>query len=698
MYVESYPTKVASVVAIQAVRPDDNPAYPAPFATYAKDCGHWLGYEQIYDNRDMLTIANTMNAAVASSATYFQTNVGGGGHCCWNTWYDPTHTDSYALNGTSGNWSVYQYMVTWSGCTTGAPMPPSVSAGSNQTVNLGTSAPSAPASGANFNFSNAPAAVSGWTNMSGAPGTLAVTAKDPSGIQLSSVSTANWSAYLGGTSYNGNGENTPGYFGNASVTINNWYQYGETQAVYDSTRPQLLATGLAVGTAYTVKLSGSIAFPFDASPTSYRIKGQNSYGPANVDLDSTGNNGASFSSVYPDASGSIRIFVNTVSGQSQLAPLNGLQIIPSGSTAQAQTAQSTTTASVILDGTASGKNGATISKTAWTETSGAAATIVSPSSLTTSVTGLVAGTYNFLLTATDNHGLTASSTVSVTVDASIPSGSPGVIQVDLYGGTNPYGNAAWNDWNAAGATASPVTSSPFTYSNGSPSPVTATLNFEQGIADNGANYGGTIAPPAVLRYCSYSSQRRSLVISNIPSSSVSLSLYGSRASEGNETIYTIGSTSETLVTDNNLINASVFSNVPVSNGQIIIQMDKIGSFNYLNGFTLTLGSTASTASASALQEATSVENADSAIKQLLIFPNPATDRVFIRWTSPFQGTFTIRIIDLAGRVLYAETAYKSSELYSATLPVATLSKGIYLVQVTLPGAAPITTKIIKQGL
>src|SRR5947207_58258 len=78
MYVQAHPEKIASVVAIQAVKPDDNPAYPAPFATYAKTCGHWLGYEQINDARDMLTIYNTMTAALAGSATYFQTNVGGG--------------------------------------------------------------------------------------------------------------------------------------------------------------------------------------------------------------------------------------------------------------------------------------------------------------------------------------------------------------------------------------------------------------------------------------------------------------------------------------------------------------------------------------------------------------------------------------------------------------------------------------------
>src|SRR6185312_980974 len=202
MYVMQYPTKIAAVVAMTAVTPTDNPAYPTPFATYAQDCGHWLGYEQINDFRDMLTIANTMNAAVPGSAVYFQTDVGGGGHCCWNTWYDPSHTDSYSINGKNGNWNIYQFMLSYSGSSASSTpppatsTPPSVNAGPAQTITRQSSGTTLQASvsgtpqQAYFNLSNAAVAIAGWTNLHGSPNTSVLSATDPSGISISSVSTA----------------------------------------------------------------------------------------------------------------------------------------------------------------------------------------------------------------------------------------------------------------------------------------------------------------------------------------------------------------------------------------------------------------------------------------------------------------------------------------------------------------------------
>ena len=72
---------------------------------------------------------------------------------------------------------------------------------------------------------------------------------------------------------------------------------------------------------------------------------------------------------------------------------------------------------VTLTGTGTGTNGATISSYSWAKTSGPSAGIISlPLLNTTVVTGLVAGTYVFTLTVTDNHGLTSSSSVTITVN------------------------------------------------------------------------------------------------------------------------------------------------------------------------------------------------------------------------------------------------------------------------------------------
>jgi hypothetical protein len=91
-------------------------------------------------------------------------------------------------------------------------------------------------------------------------------------------------------------------------------------------------------------------------------------------------------------------------------------------TVSAGSAQTITlpTSSVSLNGTATDPDGS-IASYQWTKVSGAAATIASPTAKSTSVTGLVAGTYVFNLKVTDNKGATANANVTVTVNAATAS-------------------------------------------------------------------------------------------------------------------------------------------------------------------------------------------------------------------------------------------------------------------------------------
>jgi hypothetical protein len=80
--------------------------------------------------------------------------------------------------------------------------------------------------------------------------------------------------------------------------------------------------------------------------------------------------------------------------------------------------------SVILTGSGS-ETGGTITSYAWTQVSGPAGyTIAAPGAAQTSVTGLVQGVYVFQLTVTDANGVTATSTVQVTVNAAVVTSSP----------------------------------------------------------------------------------------------------------------------------------------------------------------------------------------------------------------------------------------------------------------------------------
>lgn len=102
-------------------------------------------------------------------------------------------------------------------------------------------------------------------------------------------------------------------------------------------------------------------------------------------------------------------------------------------TATAGTDQTITlpTSSVTLSGSANDADGSVSSHT-WTKTSGTGGTITSPANYTTTVTGLVAGTYVFRLEATDNQGATGFDELTVTVNSAanvLPSANAGADQV-----------------------------------------------------------------------------------------------------------------------------------------------------------------------------------------------------------------------------------------------------------------------------
>jgi hypothetical protein len=78
---------------------------------------------------------------------------------------------------------------------------------------------------------------------------------------------------------------------------------------------------------------------------------------------------------------------------------------------------------LTLPGSATDSDG-TISGYLWTKVSGGAASITNTNTSTLTVAGLVAGTYSFRLTATDNSGMKASDDVNVIVKSSITNSLP----------------------------------------------------------------------------------------------------------------------------------------------------------------------------------------------------------------------------------------------------------------------------------
>jgi hypothetical protein len=126
---------------------------------------------------------------------------------------------------------------------------------------------------------------------------------------------------------------------------------------------------------------------------------------------------------------------------------------------------------VGLNGSGSDPDGS-ISSYAWTKTSGpSSGTISNASAATTTATGLVQGTYVFTLQVTDNAGATASSPVTVTVNAAAtvanqyPAANagtsrtitlPSTLTLDASGSYDPDGSISSYHWTQTGGPIGPV--------------------------------------------------------------------------------------------------------------------------------------------------------------------------------------------------------------------------------------------------
>jgi hypothetical protein len=155
------------------------------------------------------------------------------------------------------------------------------------------------------------------------------------------------------------------------------------------------------------------------------------------------------------------------------------------------------TSSITFAGSATDPDGTIVSHT-WTKLSGGAATITTPSSYTSTVTGLVAGTYVFTLSATDNSSATSSDAMQVIVQPALnvpPTANAGSNQsttstsVVLTGsGTDPDGTITTYAWrNLSSGTATIVSpSSATTVVNNL---ATGTYDFELKVTDNNGSFG-----------------------------------------------------------------------------------------------------------------------------------------------------------------------------------------------------------------
>jgi hypothetical protein len=179
---------------------------------------------------------------------------------------------------------------------------------------------------ASFNFSASPAPVTGWLNMSGDPSVSVITGT-AGGLTLSSVATINWSPYEGACAVNGYGA-YPGAYFPIGVMSNTWFQYNgaaNSLANYNEGVPQLELTGLNPDSTYILRMSASNVTAWAENPNVFTVAGTTVYASQSMNPSENTSNGVTFQGIAPDATGMIRIYVNTTSS-TVMCYIDGLQV------------------------------------------------------------------------------------------------------------------------------------------------------------------------------------------------------------------------------------------------------------------------------------------------------------------------------------------------------------------------------------
>jgi hypothetical protein len=176
-----------------------------------------------------------------------------------------------------------------------------------------------------------------------------------------------------------------------------------------------------------------------------------------------------------------------------------------------------------------------------------------------------------------------------------------------------------------------------------------------------------------------------------PDKTYNLELYASRAKTGNSTVFSVGTSSVTILTDNNKTVKASFTNLKAnSSGQLLVSIKNLNTYNYLNGFILT--ETSNTTTTTQAKAADVITETAPAFK-VEAFPNPASRYFTLKVQSGSHKPVQVHIVDVVGRIVEIRQGLASN----TTFPVgARYRPGIYYVEAVQDGKR-VTIKLVKSA-
>jgi hypothetical protein len=455
--------------------------------------------------------------------------------------------------------------------------------------------------------------------------------------------------------------------------------------------------GATISSTEWTEVSGPVTATIaDAAGLSTGVSGLTTAGSYVFELKATDNNGLSTTAAV------------TVTVQAAAPPVNVPPTVSAGSDLTIQLPVS----SVTLTGTATGNGGAAISSTVWTETSGpVTAAIADATGLSTGVTGLTAaGTYVFQLKATDNNGSSTTAAVTITVEAAAPPPVQHVPPVAVAGpdqtvtlpistvtldGSGSYdadGTITAYSWvqlsGSGGATIAGATQAQATVTG-----LTAgTYVFQLTVTDDSAATGvATVtitvqaAPPPVQGVPPVANAGRDTTIA-LPADSAVLNGSGSTGPAGQALTYQwsqVSGPTEALIG---------------STGSASTWVGGLNAGLYVFSLTVTDSSGQYDTASVRVRVINSQRNAgvDTGGAAFSVYPNPVESLLTVRFTDPnTSGPALLEVFDMKGRLVASEETEVSGGGQLLTLNVSGLANGVYALEVVV-GKARSYQMIVKQ--
>jgi predicted esterase len=599
---------------------------------------------------DYMTNIKTRNPAAPVKKTIFSSS----SHDAWTTTYDPGFKEN--------NMNIYEWMLQYKkGTALPTNLAPLANAGSDLTLTLPNN--SAGLDGTRSSDPDGTIASYSWSKVSG-PTEFTINDASSSKPTISNLVKGSYLLRLKITDNKGATATD-----DISVVVN------------DANKPPIVAAGQDITITLptsSVSLAGTFSDPDGTIITSVWTK---TSGPAQSTITSPGNKSTTVTGLVAG----VYLFRLTATDNSNATAWDEVRVTVNAST-PANTAPVVTAGSnvsitlpvnnVTLQGSAKDNDG-TLTYIRWSLMAGAStASITTPGNPVTTVTNLTSGTYTFELKATDDDGASSTATAQVIVNAAQGGGgSSTFIKVNLIGNSDAYPNSEWNNWDVVTSTNTGpsvnIQSGKLNYSTGTASNISASLTHSQTVVLN-APYSGGMAPAEVLNTVSYSSTNRVLKLTGLTANKYyDLELYSSRKNGSNSTQFVVGNQTQLIDGNNNFNNKAQFQNLQAnSNGELSVAINRVSTFNYLNGFMLSeKSSTTGTLNTASVSQKATISQADLTSERagsgnLEISPNPVTSSFQLQFRNIHLGATKIQIVDINGRIVENFNVTKDRQLFS----------------------------------